>query len=1023
MRFGKSYCLALVLCAGGLLETPAIWGQPPGGFGAVGGEITDPTGDGLPDSRVVLSNSSLGIQRPMDGTDDGVFYLPTVVPAKGYKLRVTRKNFTSWESGEFSVGTGQEVNFAIVLYSTENGAKNEPRGVETTVDTTINSLGAAIPQRETSETPSSQLLLDPLATLGPEVTEAETNPGVIVFHGVPFSNLFLTDGILSTNMYPLYKPGIANQLPQDGVEDMYVASGNFLSEFGTASGGIVDAGTRSGTTEYHGEAWGYFRDPSWEANDRFAAGFNTLQQQEQAGANVGGPIHENIFFFANVDWLNRTGEGLNRITNPLIADPTGMHVLGSNCQATAAQCAIAENFIQSQMNVLEPLDDRSYRGLAKIDWRKSNRNAISFEGNALQWKAPALAQTETVAPNGGMIGDPNLQEQTRFARIAWTATGTPQVTNDLRLGFYDDRLTENPVSTGISTLPPALGLNIAGTTLGATQAYPAVLPSERRFQVTDNGRWTLGSHTLEAGGTETWTRDYIDYLADQGGLYNYPSLTAFAEDFSLTGLRSYTSFEQTLGTPARSISPRDMGVYVQDTWRGIPRLTISYGLRYERPHFTQPVDVNTSYYLTGSIATPDFNLAPRFGAAYQLNQKTVLRAGYGWYYQPVSGQLMDALYVGNGIYQSNILVTPTLTGAPVFPNIIPNTGSIPNGSLNVAYGLTNFRQPYIQEMYLGAEREIARDTTVTLNITHDRGYRLWTTEDYSEAPAYSQTTTETYNIENAAGQVVGQYTTPFWSSKGNSNFAHVFQIENGGSSWYNAANLQLRKRMSHGMSVIATYTWSHAIDDMGQLAPFGTAFSSMLNASYTADKGRSAFDQRNRAVIQWVWQPTLGSGTSAGLRHVLNGWQISGLATLASSMYETPIVMVQGQQFTGVSMVYTSTLNGSDGWNRVPFLPIGSLPTGPIYNVDARISKTIPITDRIRATFLFEGYNLFNMQYTTQVNTIAYTSVAELPAGLLSGPRTGTLIPVPGVGTPIAAQGFPDGTNARRLQVGVRIVF
>ncbi|HEY7390657.1 MAG TPA: TonB-dependent receptor [Bryobacteraceae bacterium] len=1024
MRFGKSYYLALVLCAGGLFKTPAIWGQPPGGFGAVGGEITDPTGDGLPDSRVVLLNASLGIQRPMDGTDDGVFYLPTVVPAQGYKLRVTRRNFTSWESPEFTVATGQEVNFAVVLYPTENGAKNQPRGFETPVDTTINSLGAVISQPATSETPSSQRLLDPLATAAPEVTQAETKPGVIVFHGVPFSNLFLTDGILSTNMYPLYRPGIAKQLSQDGVEDLYVASGNFLSEFGTTSGGIVDAGTRSGTNAYHGEAWGYFRDPSWQANDRFAAGFDTHQQQEQAGANLGGPIHNNIFFFANVDWLNRSGQGLNRITNPLIADPTGMHVQASKCQATAAQCAIAEKFIQSQMNVLETLDEHSYRGLAKIDWRKSNRNAISFEGNALQWKAPALAETETVAPNGGMIGDPNLQEQTRFARIAWTATGSPQVTNDLRLGYYNDRLTENPVSTGLSGPLANLGINVAGTTLGATQPFSAILPSERRFQATDNGHWTLGSHTIEAGATETWTRDYINYLADQGGLYTYPSLTAFAQDYSLTGLRSYTSFEQTLGTPARTLSPRDLGVYAQDTWRGIPRLTISYGLRYERPHFTQPVDVNTSYFLTAGIATPWINLAPRFGAAFQLNQKTVLRAGYGWYYQPVSGQLMDALYLGNGIYQSNILVTPTLTGAPVFPNIIPNTGSIPNGSLNIAYALTNFRQPYIQEMYLGAEREITPSTVVTLNFTHDRGYRLWTTQDFNQAnPSSSQATTETYNIENAAGQVTGTYPTQFWYAKNNGNVAHVFQIENGGSSWYNAANLQLRRRMSHGVSVIATYTWSHAIDDMGQLAPFGTAFSSTFNQTYTADKGRSAFDQRNRAVIQWVWQPTVGSASAAALRHVLNGWQISGLATLASSMFETPIVVVQGQQFTGVQMNYTSTLNGSGGWNRVPFLPVGYLPTGPIYNVDARISKTIPITERIRATFLFEGFNIFNMQYTTQVNTIAYTSVAQLPAGVLNGPRTGTLMPVSGLGAPTAAQGFPDGTNARRLQVGVRIVF
>src|SRR5262249_50379728 len=104
-------------------------------------------------------------------------------------------------------------------------------------------------------------------------------------------------------------------------------------------------------------------------------------------------------------------------------------------------------------------------------------------------------------------------------------------------------------------------------------------------------------------------------------------------------------------------------------------------------------------------------------------------------------------------------------------------------------------------------------------------------------------------------------------------------------------------------------------------------------------------------------------------------------------------------------------LNGSGGWARVPFQPVSSLRTGPQYNVDARISRTLPITERIRAIVLFEGFNALNMQYNTAVNSIAYLAVR------------GTLAPVAGAGNGIASQGFPDGTNARRLQVAFRIVF
>lgn len=983
----------------------------------------DPDHNGLPDARIVLSNESLGIQRPMDGTDDGVFYAPTVAPAKGYRLRVTRKNFASWDSGEFTVNTGQKVNFDITLGSVENGAKGTGEGHQRAVEDTKSGVGVVVPPDETAETPSSGRMIDALVPLAPAVTEADSIPGLPVFHGVSTSNLFLTDGLLTTNTYLSEKPSVAPQLSQDAVQSVNIMSANFLTEFGETTGGIVNAASRIGTKAYHGEVYGYFRDRPWQALNRYAAGFDLRQQQDQDGINVGGPIYAGkVFFFLNGDFLDRSGEGLNRITNPMIADPSGTHVLASNCQATAAQCAVATRFIQSQMNVLEPLWDRSYRGLLKIDYRRSNRNSFSVVGNALQWKMPSLAQTEDVAPNGGFIGDPILREQTRFAKVGWTATGSNQVTNDLRLGFFQDRVAEDPTPAGLST--GNLGISIAGSTVGATQPYSVVLPSERRYQAVDNGNWTLGSHTLRVGAGMTWTRDYLNSLTNEGGLYTYPSLTAFAQDFGRSGLRNYTYFGETLGNPIRSLSMRDLSLYAEDTWRGTNRLTVTYGLRYERPHLTQPTETNTTYFQTSSITEPWLNLSPRVGVAYMLNDRTVARAGYGWYYAPITGQLQDALYLGNALYQTNILVTPNISGAPLFPNIIQTTGAIPTGSQNVTYSTSTFRNPYNQEMSLAVERRVLSNTNVTLTLMHDRGYRLWTTQDFNQAnPTSAQTTTETYNIANAAGQIVSTYPTEFWYSKNNGNFAHVFQIENGGSSWYNGAALQVNRQFSHGLSLLASYTWSHAIDTTGQNKPFGTAFSSTYNQNYSFDKGNSQFDQHHHAVIQWLWQPTVSKSNSAMARHLLNGWQVSGIATFASSQYDTPIIVVQGQQFSGITMNYTSTINGSDGWNRVPFLPIGSLPTGPEYNVDARVARSFPITDRIKAVALFDAFNAFNTQYNTEVNTIAYTAISQLPPGLASGARTGTLFPVTGLGAGINAQGFPDGTNARRVQVAFRVIF
>ena len=407
-----------------------------------------------------------------------------------------------------------------------------------------------------------------------------------------------------------------------------------------------------------------------------------------------------------------------------------------------------------------------------------------------------------------------------------------------------------------------------------------------------------------------------------------------------------------------------------------------------------------------------------------LNDRTVVRAGYGWYYAPITGQLEDALFLGNALYQTNILVTPNIAGSPTFPNIIQTTGAIPTGSQNVTYSTTKFRNPYTAEAMVAIERHVLSNTTVTLTLMHDRGYKLWSTQDFNQAnPTSAQTTTETYDIANSAGQTVNTYATQFWYNKNNGNFAHVFQIENGASSWYNAAALQVRRQFSHGLSLLASYTWSHSLDTTGQNAPFGTAFSSTYNQNYAGDKGNSQFDQRHHAVIQWLWQPTVTKSNSVTARYLLNGWQVSGIATLASSQYYTPIVVVQGQQFSGITMNYTSTLNGSDGWNRVPFLPIGSLPTGSEYNVDARIARWLPFSERVKGVVLLDAFNALNKQYNTAVNTIAYTSISQLPPGLVSGPRVGTLYPVAGLGAGIATQGFPDGTNARRIQVAFRVIF
>ena len=148
-----------------------------------------------------------------------------------------------------------------------------------------------------------------------------------------------------------------------------------------------------------------------------------------------------------------------------------------------------------------------------------------------------------------------------------------------------------------------------------------------------------------------------------------------------------------------------------------------------------------------------------------------------------------------------------------------------------------------------------------------------------------------------------------------------------------------------------------------------------------------------------------------------------GIATLSSGRSAAPQVFVQGQQFSTITLLYTDSLNGSGARSRVPIDPVNSVSLGSQYTVNGRLARSFTFRERIKASVAFEAFNILNRQFATSVNTIAYLSVAPLAPGLINGPRSGSLLPVPGLGAGVASQGFLDGTNARRAQVAFRVSF
>ena len=997
-KFGL-FLLTLVCTAGAQAQSVA-------GFGAVSGTLRDPYGDGLPDTSVVITNDTLGLKRTLMTTDDGMFLAAALPPGAGYNIKATRKGYGNWEYKDFDVTVGSTVSFSVTMQAeTETTVVENGAVFSAAVEDTKYNVSSFVSQRQLENLPDDARRLEDPILLAPAVTQ-DLGTLALIFRGEGGTNAFVTDGQLTTNTYFYQTSNVAPQLTPDSLREMQVISTGAASEFGHAIGGTVNVVTPAGTTAYHGAVYGYFSSHSWDSADRYAPGFDQQQRWEQGGIRAGGPITAGkLFFFADLETWRGRSVGLNELSNPLLAGPSGTS-LASNCKATAVQCANAIAFLTPQLSAVAR-SNTDYAGVVRLDYRKSDKTNFNLEANGLHDRSPNGVENQAVAPNGQLRGDNgNFSEETRFAKLGWSRVLGGTTANDFRIGWFKDRVGSS-LNPALEPSTGPLAIQIAGTDVGSNPLLPQTV-SETRYQLVDNFTWASLSHLLKFGGDLSLNQDWTDQLYNRYGSYLYTSLTAFATDFTNSGTaRNYAVFNQSFPNSITSLRTKVYSVYGQDDWRAMRRLNVMLGVRWEKYNVPQPSDVNATYYQTGSIGSPSNAFAPRIGINYLLNDKTVVRVGAGFYYQPFTGQLLRDLYTGNDIYNVTISVPPNFSGAPLFPKVIASSTTTPNNTQNVLYGDSKLKLPYAEVGQAGIERRLTNTLALSLNYIESRGTKLWTQTDTTLGVP---TITKTYNIDDAAGNIVNTFTTNMWNTRTDTTHGHVWEIFNEGYSRYRAGALQLRKSMTHGFSAQLSYTYSHAYDDVSGPPAVSFIPATTVPGDYRADEGNSNYDQRHRGVVNFLWAPNAVKNDSPA-RYLLNGWQLSGTFTYASGMPETPLVMVAGQQFSGVTMDYADSLNGSGGWARVPYTSVNKLLTGKQEVLNARVTKMIPFTERVKGMVMFEAFNALNRQFDTSLNNIEYVAT------------TGTLRPVAGFGTPNAAYGYPFGTNARWCQVAFRVEF
>jgi len=1016
----SALALSLWLPSAGLAQTS-------GGVAGISGVVRDPTGAAVPKAKVVISSQSQGEIRSLFTNDTGVFAAQALLPGSGYKVTVTASGFSTYMADNLVLQVGQNLDLNVSLAVGTSVTEVEVTSTATMVDDTKSDVSTVIDNQALQNLPINGRRVDSFVLLTQGVTNDATF-GLLTFRGVAGNNSFLLDGNDNTEQFYDENAGrtrIQSQLSQDAVQEFQVVSDDYSAEYGRAMGGVVNTVTKSGGNQIHGGGFYYLRSTGFDARDTFAA-FNPSERRVEGGADLGGAFVKNkLFYFVLFDLTYRKFPMVDSYVSPTVVNSTTQTFLGCGAPATAAQCSAINQLLPRFYGQIPRTDDNDL-GFGRLDYHLNDQHTFTAEFNFLRWLSPNGIQTGLSSTSGaGITGNGDDSVRVRNGVLRWTFVPNSTFLNVFHFGWDTDRQADSFDQAELGGGLGYLDVSINGVQLGPATYLPRVEPNETRYEFSDDATLVKGNHTFKFGFGFYTTEDYNYYISNAFGSYTYLNATQFALDYTgnTTGAKDWTGYSQTFGNPIADYRINELAWYALDQWRVTPKLMVNLGVRWDKS-LSMNFPVTSQYFpQTGYIHTPSTNFAPRLGVSYRLDDRTVVRGGFGIFYPRLIGGWIDDLWTTNGVYQIADSLTATnptqLAAGPVFPNALPSapTGASV-GAATIQFADPNLKTPYSMQGNVTLERQLTKDMVLSASGIWSRGVHLFSSVDLN---AVYPTTTYTYTIADANGNPTGTFTTPIYTTpRPSTKYGAVYENANGIDSYYDAFAVTLTKSVTHGLQALASYTWSHEIDDgqgAGTSAIYFSSFGSMTyNGNNAFERGSGTLDQRHRLVFSFVWEPTVTHSNAAAARYLLNHWQLSGITTIAAGRPAgSPTISVRTAGPSG--LLSTSTIDGfSGGSTRVPWLPVNSIYTPASYRADLRLTKGIPITIKDRDTMLslnFEAFNVSNSWSPTSMFTQEY---AESTKGVLTATPTAW-----GYGS--ADGGFPDGTQARRLQVSVRYSF
>ena len=961
--------------------------------GSVSGTIFDPQKAIVTTAIITILHTETREQLSTTSNDAGFYRQPALDPGI-YSLTVSAGGFNTFKSEAFELGLGDslqfDVNMTLATFSeTIKVSSLAPRVLQ--LDDTKRSRN--FNAREMNDLPNASN-----SFAGRNFyTQALTTPGVsysplahrpFAVNGQrPRNNNYMIDSVQVNDPSSGFIAGRGKTeqiISQEAVQGMEVITHNFKAEYGRNSGSIISIVSKRGSNQFHGSVYSYHLNSALRSRNFFenekSKGRTTL-----TGFTASGPIKpDKAFFFGNYESNWTRGDAVRNFKSLTTEQ---------RAQAVSAVKPLVDLYPESPsgsrifaQGVPAPSTQNTY--MVKTDIALTTNQNLMIRNN--------LTSNDSDLKNlGGFVGHHILSNrQTQSITAHHNYTATPNLVNEYRAGYmrfvqFDDMI--EPLAIGDPTIHGEIGFMVVpGLSPAGTISFMGKDIAVNVYSMSNDTSWNRGNHSFKFGTSIRQNR------IDGGTVNNRFAGTVFFPNVNSFLAGQPLSYTRNIGNPHIGLRRNEWDVYLQDDWRIAPTLTLNLGVRYEL--FTSPTEMYDRIPLEAKFPTDKNNFAPRFGLAWNTAKKTVVRAGWGLFYNALE---MD--FVGLTRFNPPNVVTLSAF-RPQLPNLLANAReATPSG---VTIPNQDTATPYAQHYNLTIEQELwSPQTTVTAAYVGTIGSKI-----------------ARVRLPNG-GENISQGSRP------NPSIGVINRLETSGSSNYHAFQLGMNQRLSNFVFK-AAYTWSKFIDDVSELPTENTRLAREIlpleETNLKLDRGRSDFDLPHTLTFSYLWQlPSINDHSFC------KGWSISGVTTLQSGRPYSLYTGTDNRTGTDNNRIFeiaeTLTRNKS---NAHAIKVVGGLPTalqiepatgllGTIgrntesrdgfYTWNVGLSKEFTVSEVVKIQLRGEIFNSLNTTNFDEIdNVLGVTRARD------SGQPTGFN---PNFGR------YTEAFPARNIQLALRVVF